>query len=113
MQEIWERGVDWDSELSDDLRTKWERWYSDIRCLVHVLVDTCCFSNLEIDSSRVEMMKRVQCEHYDAKLDCLEKEYLLNHKYAVFLLKDGFLRVKGRFRAEGADAEGEASNTLA
>ncbi|GFS82738.1 integrase catalytic domain-containing protein [Nephila pilipes] len=30
-KEIWDRGVDWDSELKDDLRTKWERWYSVIR----------------------------------------------------------------------------------
>ncbi|XP_055943575.1 uncharacterized protein LOC129974831 [Argiope bruennichi] len=55
VQEIWERGIDWDSELPDDLRNKWERWCCEVGCLSDVRIDRCCFSNWDRDAGRMEM----------------------------------------------------------
>ncbi|GIY01927.1 uncharacterized protein CEXT_332081 [Caerostris extrusa] len=30
MQEIWERGLDWDSKLPEDLESKWKKWCAEI-----------------------------------------------------------------------------------
>ncbi|XP_055948251.1 uncharacterized protein LOC129981438 [Argiope bruennichi] len=53
--EIFERGIDWDSELPEDLRNKWERWCCEVGCLSDVRIDRCCFSNWDRDAGGMEM----------------------------------------------------------
>ncbi|GBM73084.1 hypothetical protein AVEN_17668-1 [Araneus ventricosus] len=55
VQEIWERGVDWDSKLPDDLRIKWEKWCCETGCLSDVRINRCYFSNWDGDAGGIEM----------------------------------------------------------
>ncbi|GBN56721.1 hypothetical protein AVEN_162907-1 [Araneus ventricosus] len=55
VQEIWERGVDWDSKLPDDLRIKWEKWCCETGCLSDVRINRCYFSNWDRDAGGIEM----------------------------------------------------------
>ncbi|GBM28328.1 hypothetical protein AVEN_229512-1 [Araneus ventricosus] len=55
VQEIWERGVDWDSKLPDDLRLKWEKWCCETGCLTDVRINRCYFSNRDRDAGGIEM----------------------------------------------------------
>ncbi|GBO05357.1 hypothetical protein AVEN_94135-1 [Araneus ventricosus] len=55
VQEIWERGVDWDSELPDDLRIKWKKWCCETGCLSDVRINRCYFSNWDRDAGGIEM----------------------------------------------------------
>ncbi|GBM24874.1 hypothetical protein AVEN_23418-1 [Araneus ventricosus] len=55
VQEIWEKGVDWDSKLPDDLRIKWEKWCCETGCLSDVRINRCYFSNSDWDAGGIEM----------------------------------------------------------
>ncbi|GBO08570.1 hypothetical protein AVEN_154299-1 [Araneus ventricosus] len=55
VQEIWERGVDWDSKLPDDLRIKWEKWCCETGCLSDVRISRCYFSNWDGNAGGIEM----------------------------------------------------------
>ncbi|GBO05613.1 hypothetical protein AVEN_94051-1 [Araneus ventricosus] len=55
VQEIWERGVDWDSKLPDDLRIQWEKWCCETGCLSEVRINRCYFSNWDRDAGGIEM----------------------------------------------------------
>ena len=41
MQEVWMAGIDWDDELPEDLKVKWERWVSELPQLSNVAVPRC------------------------------------------------------------------------
>ena len=41
MQEIWMAGVDWDDELPENLKAKWEKWVSELPQLSNVAVPRC------------------------------------------------------------------------
>ena len=41
MQKVWMAGIDWDDELSKDLKVKWERWVSELPQLSNVAVLRC------------------------------------------------------------------------
>ena len=41
MQEIWMAGVDWDEELPENLKAKWEKWVSELPQLSKVAVPHC------------------------------------------------------------------------
>ena len=41
MQEIWMAGVDWDDELPENLKIKWEKWVSELPQLSNVAVPRC------------------------------------------------------------------------
>ena len=41
MQEIWMAGVDWDDELPENLKAKWEEWVSELPQLSNVAVPRC------------------------------------------------------------------------
>ena len=41
MQEIWMAGVDWDEELPENLRVKWEKWVSELPQLSNVAIPRC------------------------------------------------------------------------
>lgn len=41
MQEIWMAGVDWDDELQENLKAKWEKWVSELPQLSNVAVPRC------------------------------------------------------------------------
>ncbi|GBM74810.1 hypothetical protein AVEN_141729-1 [Araneus ventricosus] len=55
VQEIWERGVDWDSKLPDDLRIKWEKWCCETGYLSDMRINRCYFSNWDKDAGGIEM----------------------------------------------------------
>lgn len=41
MQEIWMAGVDWDEELPENLKVKWEKWVSELPQLSKVAIPRC------------------------------------------------------------------------
>ena len=41
MQEIWMAGVDWDEELPENLKVKWEKWVSELPQLSNVAIPRC------------------------------------------------------------------------
>ena len=41
MQEIWMAGVDWDEELPENLKVKWEKWVSELPQLSNVAIPGC------------------------------------------------------------------------
>ena len=41
MQEIWMAGVDWDDELPENLKAKWEEWVSELPQLSNIVVPHC------------------------------------------------------------------------
>lgn len=41
MQETWMAGVDWDDELPENLKAKWEKWVSELPQLSNVAVPLC------------------------------------------------------------------------
>ncbi|GBM36712.1 hypothetical protein AVEN_221974-1 [Araneus ventricosus] len=55
VQEIWERGVDWDSKFPDDFRIKWEKWFCETGCLSDLRINRCYFSNGDRDADGIEM----------------------------------------------------------
>lgn len=44
LQEIWQRGIDWDSELPEDLKIRWNNWCSEIKHLKDFVVARNYFS---------------------------------------------------------------------
>ena len=41
MQEIWMAGVDWDDELPEKLKVKWEKWVSELPQLSNLAIPRC------------------------------------------------------------------------
>ncbi|GBN29462.1 hypothetical protein AVEN_188531-1 [Araneus ventricosus] len=46
LQEIWERGIDWDENLPEDLCLKWFKWCEEIEKLSEIVVPRNCFAGL-------------------------------------------------------------------
>ncbi|GIX71552.1 hypothetical protein CEXT_282421 [Caerostris extrusa] len=41
--EIWERGLDWDLKLPEDLESKWKKWCAKIEILGEIKIERCYF----------------------------------------------------------------------
>ncbi|KAF8777397.1 hypothetical protein HNY73_014265 [Argiope bruennichi] len=45
LQEIWERDMDWDDDLPEDLRLKWITWCNEIRTLKEIVIPRNCLQD--------------------------------------------------------------------
>ncbi|KAF8795015.1 hypothetical protein HNY73_002917 [Argiope bruennichi] len=45
LQEIWERGMNWDDDLPEDLRLKWITWCNEIRTLKEIVIPRNCLQD--------------------------------------------------------------------
>ncbi|GIX67966.1 reverse transcriptase [Caerostris extrusa] len=68
MQEIWERGLDWDSKLPEDLESKWKKWCVEIEVLCEMKIERCYFSNVvgKLDSVEVHIFSDASIVAYGA-----------------------------------------------
>ncbi|GIY99752.1 reverse transcriptase [Caerostris extrusa] len=68
MQEIWERGLDWDSKLPEDLESKWKKWYAEIEILGEMKIERCYFSRVvgKMDSVEVHIFSDASIVAYGA-----------------------------------------------
>ncbi|GIX95307.1 reverse transcriptase [Caerostris darwini] len=68
MQEIWERGLDWDSKLPEDLDSKWKKWCAEIEVLGEVKLERCYFSRVvgKLDSVEVHIFRDASIVAYGA-----------------------------------------------
>ncbi|GIY14559.1 reverse transcriptase [Caerostris darwini] len=68
MQEIWERGLDWDSKLPEDLESKWKKWCVEIQVLGEMKIERCYFSTVvgKIDSVEVHIFSGASIVAYGA-----------------------------------------------
>ena len=46
MQEVWERGTQWDEQLDDDLSSKWRKWKDELPDLTMVKVPRCILQGM-------------------------------------------------------------------
>ncbi|GIX68264.1 reverse transcriptase [Caerostris extrusa] len=68
MQEIWERGLDWDSKLPEDLESKWKKWFAEIEVLGEMKIERCYFSNVigKMDSVEIHIFSDASIVAYGA-----------------------------------------------
>ncbi|GIY56295.1 reverse transcriptase [Caerostris darwini] len=68
MQEIWERGLDWDSKLPEDLESKWKKWCAEIEVLGEMKIERCYFSRVvgKLDSVEVHIFSDASIVAYGA-----------------------------------------------
>ncbi|GIY58539.1 hypothetical protein CDAR_607721 [Caerostris darwini] len=68
MQEIWERGLDWDSKLPEDLESKWKKWCAEIEVLGEMKIERCYFSRVvgKMDSVEVHIFSDASIVAYGA-----------------------------------------------
>ncbi|GIY94824.1 reverse transcriptase [Caerostris extrusa] len=68
MQEIWERRLDWDSKLREDLESKWKKWCAEIEVSGEMKIERCYFSNVvgKLDSVEVHIFSDASIVAYGA-----------------------------------------------
>ncbi|GIX89748.1 hypothetical protein CDAR_245561 [Caerostris darwini] len=68
MQEIWERGLDWDSKLPEDLESKWKKWCAEIEVLGEMKTERCYFSRVvgKMDSVEIHIFSDASIVAYGA-----------------------------------------------
>ncbi|GIY70400.1 reverse transcriptase [Caerostris darwini] len=68
MQEIWERGLDWDSKLPEDLESKWKKWCAEIEVLGEMKIERCYFSRVmgKMDSVEIHIFSDASIVAYGA-----------------------------------------------
>ncbi|CAB0029298.1 unnamed protein product [Trichogramma brassicae] len=77
IQQLWLKGIDWDVELPEDLRSFWTMWYSSLEGLAKVRIDR--WTGYVPDAARIELHGRRAKWHPRIRSPCLDWNYAVRY----------------------------------